>query len=252
MSTAVAVKENPLLMTVPFATMAWQDLKTVTRRPIEPQPTLVDGKTWEWPEKSVYDMKRGLTKISKASWAEAVNPTDCMARFCPHGQPGERLWVRTTWFHHKDKKNPKNEHAWDEVTKTVRWKDTGQVIKNATPDTYDKKWWKKRPSIHMNRWASGQVYDILEVRAERLREISEEDAKAEGVRIPVTTEGCPPGKGKPMFNLCSPFFKTHDISKEECPYRVQFAFDWDQLYGGPLTWSKNPWVWVISFRRARV
>jgi len=165
---------------------------------------------------------------------------------------GDNLWVLTTWFHHTEKRNQNNEMAWDDVTKTVRWR-TGQTMEDATPEFWDKKWWRKRPSIHMPRWASGMVYEVLDVSQEFLWDITEEEAKREGIRIPVTTNGCPPGKGKPLMNLFSPYLSTHDVKKEpDCHYRVQFAFDWDALYGkGPYAWSKNPRIWVISFRRAR-
>lgn len=241
-----------MLLRVSLAKKAWTGLKTVTRRPIAPQPVLVNNRTWEWPHASVYAPSKALFDPSKASWGRDVPPEDCMSRFCDLGQPGERLWFRTTWYHHYSKKDAYNEQAWDEVTRTVRWKETGQQIKGCEPKLDS--WWKKRPSLHMFRWACGQVYDILSVRAERLWDITEAECKAEGVDVPVSTDGCPPGKAKPLMNLLSPFLSTHmnDVKNEaDCVYRVQFAFDWDQLYGkGPYAWGKNPWVWVIGFKKS--
>ena len=86
----------------------------------------------------------------------------------------------------------------------------------------DSKW---RPSIFMPRWASRILLEITEVRAERLQEITEEDAVAEGVK------------------------SYYTLPSGETTARYHFSVLWDSLnakcgYG----WDKNPWVWVISFK----
>ncbi len=73
----------------------------------------------------------------------------------------------------------------------------------------------------MPRWASRITLEVVSVRAERLREITTEDALAEGI--------------------------TKNLSLTP---RVQFAELWDSInakrgYG----WDSNPWVWVIEFER---
>lgn len=78
------------------------------------------------------------------------------------------------------------------------------------------------PSIHMPQWASRIALEITEVRVEQLNNISEEDAKAEGV----PTECCVLGdKHFPGFRSL-----------------------WKNVYGED-SWQANPWVWVINFKR---
>ena len=76
----------------------------------------------------------------------------------------------------------------------------------------------------MPRWASRITLEVIGVRVERLQEISESDAKAEGVdAIPE-----------------APAALTH---------RTSFAKLWDKINGKKHPWCENPWVWVIQFHR---
>lgn len=93
-----------------------------------------------------------------------------------------------------------------------------------------------RPSIHMPRWASRITLEVTDVRLERLQDISEEDAKAEGVATRCLAE---PDESPE----CSVGFRNPD----------GFALDnfrslWDAINGAE-SWDANPWVWVVSFRR---
>ncbi len=88
-----------------------------------------------------------------------------------------------------------------------------------------RKWgWRSRPSIHMPRAACRVFLDVVSVRVERLRSISEADAKAEGV--------------DPCGLACS-----------DEPYRDGFCILWDRINGERAAWDTNPWVWVVEFRK---
>ena len=96
------------------------------------------------------------------------------------------------------------------------------------------KWWDSKrsiPSIHMPRWASRILLEITDVRVERLQNISEEDAIAEGCT----------GKYGHLFG--SDVTIEHPIE--------QYKELWESI-NGEGSWGNNPWVWAISFKRIEV
>jgi hypothetical protein len=84
----------------------------------------------------------------------------------------------------------------------------------------------------MPRWASRITLRITDIRVERLQNISEEDAKAEGCESPLTGAEAP-AAGPGVF-----------LADE----RTSFAILWNKI-NGPGAWDENPWVWAISFER---
>lgn len=135
---------------------------------------------------------------------------------CPFGKPGDLLWVRETFGHFYKGETPEA-CVYLADAGTERWS------QGKNPD-YAKKTWSRswRPSIHMPRWASRVTLEITAVRIERLHQINNNDALAEGTPDLRTIENC------------------YDL--REC-YRVL----WESLHG-KASWSGNPWVWVLSFR----
>jgi len=152
--------------------------------------------------------------------------------YCPYGQVGDRLWEREThWRFGMWKKNG--------LTKTgkQRWrfKPLGNLIwyMPNPPDWVCKSkgeiGYFKRPSIFMPRWASRITLEITELRVERLQEITEGDAIAEGAMV-----------------------KHSEDTDEEAGYSFRLGFIdlWDSLNAKRgYSWISNPFVWVISFRR---
>nr|WP_246859054.1 hypothetical protein [Dickeya oryzae] len=160
---------------------------------------------------------------------------------CPLGASGDRIWVRETWG--------VVSHAFDDDGMMTKWIPdrpatainempfgngyySGHVIYAADgsftwgdDDGYEdgRSCWK--PSIFMPRAASRITLEIAKVRVERLTDISEEDARA---------EGAPPS--------------SYAITPPEAVYRVGFRKLWESLYGEE-SWQKNPWCWVIEFQR---
>jgi len=92
--------------------------------------------------------------------------------------------------------------------------------------------WK--PSIHMPRWASRTTLEITEIRAQRLQDISEEDAIAEGIQR-ISYDGLSGWKdyvtGFPL----------------DCP-RASYGTLWESIHGKGA-WAANQWVWVIAFKK---
>lgn len=129
---------------------------------------------------------------------------------CPYGNPGDTLWVRETWgpfeggFIYRADEGP-----------------------NVKPD--DGRW---HPSIHMPRDASRLSLLIKSVRVERLQEISEADAFAEGVGHYVDSGAA--GEATP------------DGARTA---REWFAQLWDTINAKSHPWASNPWVWVVEFEK---
>ncbi len=177
--------------------------KTQTRRPIKWKQTRCteigerdDGSYWPWSE-------------------DCENCCDYWHP-CPFGEVGDRIWVRETWARYNIGQDS-HDMAY-RATTPKDWPEEGR--------------W--RPSIHMPRWASRITLEITGVRVERLNDISEEDARAEGI----IDGGCLTC-GEPEPCGCSdPRPDATDA----------FARLWQSIYGEE-NWFDNPWVWVIEFRR---
>lgn len=137
---------------------------------------------------------------------------------CPFGKIGEKLWVRETI-----RLGPPQEDGLD----------SGIYAADGEFTALDRWCWKRDilPSIHCPRGLSRITLEITNVRVERLKEISEEDAKAEGVI------GCERQNSYPR-------------GCEGQPQRAEFAILWDSIYlDRGFGWASSPWVWVIEFRR---
>lgn len=190
------VRERPIIFSGPMIRAILEGRKTVTRRVIKGPTPIAVGTGWSrwWSEKM-------QTQLSASGFAKC---------HCPYGAPGDRLWVRETWA--------------DCSTNPLICEDT--IAYRATEPEWDRdctgiRW---RPSIHMPRWASRITLEITGVRVERVQDITEADAEAEGVR------GDGLGGNESM--------------------RVHFRWLWDKINASRgFGWDTNPWVWVVEFRR---
>jgi hypothetical protein len=159
---------------------------------------------------------------------------------CPYGQPGDRLWVRETWW--SDRREP-GVAVYDATPEWGKYRDATEPIRSTHLDdtltTREEaraamlpKFWSKRPSIFMPRWASRLTLEVVAVGVERLQEISHEDAVAEGF-------------GDHLRE------KTPDAPHGRTWGRLGFSQLWDFINGKRpgCSWDANPFVWVVSFRR---
>lgn len=212
MEVTTKVKERPILFRGEMVRAILDGRKTQTRRLVKPQPALGESV--------------GPCGWSRTGWAYCEDPAthEPAGCFCrpvrfPYGDDtGDHLWVRETWAvsgHYKD--GPRYEYrafpADGEHFRSVgRWK----------------------PSIHMPRSACRLILEIIDVRVERLSDISHEDAIAEGCR---------------GYNwvASSPYFSGPHTDDGELP-QEEFQTLWESI-NGVGSWAANPWVWVVSFRR---
>lgn len=97
----------------------------------------------------------------------------------------------------------------------------------------------------MPRWASRITLEITEVRAQRLQDISEADAIAEGLRIHENPK-CALGVGKFMYTAFPGDHSLWCLDAKTAFYNLWDSINAKRGFG----WDKNPWVWVLTFRKA--
>lgn len=219
--------EKPILFSAPMVRALLAGTKTQTRRVVKPVGgdggfVLMQGDdgSW-WP----YRSDDGESSFHTVKRKDGIY-FDETPQACPYGQPGTKLWVRETWarddedgtlMYRADLGRDMNANAWEqgrlEGVPRYRW----------------------RPSIHMPRWASRITLEVTGVRVERLQDIGEADALAEGV-TPKWEPGC---SGRLMEAVGGFGFR---------PAASAYAELWEQI-NGQGSWDANPWVWVVEFRR---
>lgn len=149
----------------------------------------------------------------------------------PYGAPGDLLWVRETWAvpHQYDGHKP----SYIPISARVHFQADGKLGGLL-----------KRPSLFMPRWASRLTLQLTDVRVERLQDISEQDAMAEGVT-----------KVRDACNV----IKGFDYDKSGLCHSnavTPFSKLWEEINGpGQMVgdefvsaWDANPWVWALTFR----
>lgn len=221
--------ERPILFSAPMVRALLAGTKTQTRRVV----TL-----------------RGAEAIEERSWQNFFlqspwpwSPEADAWVPCPYGAPGDRLWVRETWGL-PPRYDPK-EHG-DLKTKPRLGPVCFAADYTAADGTSIHAWegGKWRPSIHMPRWASRLTLEVTGVRVERLQDISEEDARAEGARRFDDLPSTHPYGQDARWSCAEP------KSTNECLGTARMAFGnlWNSINGAD-SWAANPWVWVVSFKR---
>jgi len=181
------MKERPILFSGQMIKAILGGRKTQTRRVMKPQPE------WVTPD-GVMNWNKSCAMVS--------------AHKCPYGFPGCHVWVR--------EKHARYEHGG---ICTPHYLADGQMP--TIDDRHDAGLLKVYPSIHMPRWASRITLEVTGVRVERLQDIGQGSACA---------EGCPP--------LNEPIEWFHGL--------------WDTINGKSYPWESNPYVWVIEFKRIEV
>lgn len=206
--------------------------KTQTRRIMKTQPS--DG---FHPTNNGYDLdlnahwytpgvvdKNGYLQPAKKDVFGVADENEGYA--CPFGAVGDRIWVREAFQGPLVSEELLEEYrAYPEKFENPEYceyaADGGPRPEYCDLDDNLRHGW--RPSIHMPRWASRITLEITGVRVERLRDLSEDDAKSEG--ITPSSGGVLPG----------------------WEYRINFRDLWMSIYGAD-NWEANPWVWVIEFK----
>ncbi|WP_210526314.1 hypothetical protein [Rubellimicrobium arenae] len=205
--------DRPIIFSGPMVRALLAGTKTQTRRMLRPQPQWLEGGSgfsagWDWGPLSCWS--------NDADFAEAATPH---VRYLA----GDRLWVRESWApnlgttrgneYRADHGQSAGVYAWDlasgdQAIRVDRW----------------------HPSIHMPRWASRLTLTVSAVRVQRLQEISEEDARAEGV---------------------PPQWLADELGEDERGGKTLTAVTgfrdlWTSLHGASA-WDANPWIVALTF-----
>lgn len=214
---------KPILFNAQMVRAILEGRKTQTRRVCRLQPHDAAGMVW-WPDGAGTD-------TGTSGGAPGI-----YLKKCPYGELGDRLWVRETFAYSvidpeglSPEDDPEN---YDIIYRATYqqgggWRDgEGNPIKAP---------WK--PSIYMPRWASRITLEIADVRVERLQDISEVDAVAEGANFH-------DGRGIGHSGY------RHDSNDGFvwATAKASYMHLWEQINGAG-SWNENPWVWVVEFKR---
>jgi len=199
------MKERPILFTGAMVRAILAGGKTQTRRVVD------SGRL----------CKKQLAAGVITTDSDMENGWQRLVPFCPYGLPGSTLWIKETW-------KPTTAHVGPPET-FVRYRadDGRRSVDHTMGGSQSDKW---RPSIYMPRWASRITLKVLSVRVERVQEISQEDARAEGVTLPHI-----------------------GTARELMSHRLAFEALWDSINAKKPCrgWASNPWVWVVEFKVVR-
>ena len=242
--------ERPILFSAEMVRAILKGDKTQTRRVIKPQP---QGHHWEM--LPGYQLKH--TEAVMANGKVAVmfrhtipqNPSPDFNNAwipCPYGAPGDLLWGRETCWAESvgeggDGVRYAADHAWRIIENTQEASEVWCQLLQYGGDYghhNESNIGRRVPSIHMPRWASRITLRITDVRVERLHDISEDDARAEGATPatePPTAAALMSAVGRGAWFM---------------PHRSAFANIWNTI-NGPSAWDANPWVWALSFERVK-
>lgn len=199
------MKERPILFSAPMVRALLDGSKTQARRLVKPAPEMVAEKRIE-------------------PWSG--NPADLLSlllaskRGCPYGQQGDRLWVR-------------------EAYADIGCRLTYRADEDDGARFLVRKW---TPSIHMFRADSRILLEIVSVRVERLNDISEADAVAEGIECVANNFGNGPAYRD--YRMKNPEDTSEWLSNPVTSYKTL----WESINGAG-SWAANPWCWVVEFKR---
>ncbi|MGR6617687.1 hypothetical protein ACU6QK_15825 [Pseudomonas rhodesiae] len=227
------IKERPILFSAPMVRAILEGRKTVTRRVCKPQPSA-----------------NAHTTCASGNPMGAWWETGKDINRCPYGKPGDGLWVRETWSDVNLQGAPGIAYRADgdvrDLMEDASFLDEDGAFNYDDPRSkpYNFACWSEdllggkegrwRPSIHIPRWASRILLEITAVRVERLQDISEDQAKAEGVRL--YTDHAELGE----------WWHVDGIDTYSADPRKSFELLWSSVGGD---WVANPWVWVVEFKR---
>lgn len=234
------MKERPILFNAPMVRAILEGRKTQTRRVINPQPFIDKMGNFCWNGCNFGQDSRGPHIQSIAS---PIPSSKTKRVHCPFGKPGDRLWVRETWNWFdpdeisEDRRGSRAPFTGCQGSRKILWVAAYAADGHLEHAHLGRALW--RPSIHMPRWASRILLEITGVRVERLSDISEEDAAAEGIY----NDG-------DVIPFNGPWFVEHHDTQGYSKASDCYCALWEKINGAG-SWMTNPWVWVVQFKQLK-
>lgn len=209
------MKESPIPFKGDMVRAVLSGQKTQTRRPMKPIPVYPDA---------FGGLRREIHDGQVHFWASGAELPAHKFR-CPYGQPDDRLWVKET-------------HARHPQFAEVAYRADGEEFEDADGFTWHPKW---TPSIFMPRALCRIILEITDIRVERVQNITSDGAIAEGA-YEVRKVG---------DDIAHATWTMDGLDWRYDTPREAFAATWESLYAARgLGWDVNPWVWVVTFKRA--
>jgi hypothetical protein len=224
------ISEIPMLFQTEMVQAILEDRKTETRRTVKLDTGQLRADSAE--------------RLSQTYFMFEEKALPVAGRNCPYGKPGDLLWVRESFYKH-----PKN--GWN-----IEYKSDYQNTEN---DKWQGTEWKIKPSIHMPKAASRIWLMVESIGVERVQDISEQDALAEGIEK-AYSENFKEWRYKDYFDgkrRGKLFAQFPEMAKQtgfgSMPWPdwrdpvSSYSSLWLSIHG-EASWRSNPWVWIIKFR----
>jgi hypothetical protein len=209
--------DRPILFSAPMIRALLAGRKTQTRRLLKSQPS-----------NGIHALRHLIRPFDAPAFYEYCWHSKFGARLESIKTPihtGDRLWVKETWR--------TESRAYDDLAPSEMGGEE-TILYDADADwKLNKSVGKSRVSIHMTRWASRITLMVTDVRVERLEDISDEDAIAEGVE--------PERDGWKQYG-------TVTLGPDAVWATAEGAYHdlWDSI-NGVGAWDENPWVVAYTF-----
>lgn len=292
-------KERPILFSGPMVCAILDGRKTQTRRVVKGVPSWdhYGRDIMDWGlsgiHQETYDPHNPIDGTDRWHLDVQTDVDDLSRRVirCPYGAPGDRLWVREACRAEELSRPPQSRPATRRERRQlgrttvielsefdgrdgVRYRaDNAWGCIENTPAAADA--WSELyhyrgrgkagignwvASFRMPRWASRITLEITGVRVERLQDISEADALAEGVEPPTTERDehdwsiCPKCGGTGLHGALGEHLGYYEVYCSDCDTAAKrFHHLWESINGADQakSWAANPWVWVVEFQRAQ-
>jgi len=273
------MRERPIIMSGESVRAILDGRKTQTRRVVWPQPEFAQVHKWNSVVVRDCESRGWVWKQHDFGDGDAANanPGHEMLQLCPYGAPGDRLWVKETFTEAHPCQIASGRYSIPgragipgnqtrlggcEVRYRVVYRADGEIPPIWRPTSPEApyfttnpdearpsnvKLWPRGegfpwfPSVHMRRDLSRLALEVAEVRVQRLQDITEEDARAEGVpeEALVIKGALKIGDENPKPSETHVFSPTY-----------KFAILWNRINAARgFPWASNPWVWAVTFRR---